>query len=321
MTDISAAAPHPKIPVFRTAYDAYRLGFGAIFSSGKMFRFFVYGSVLWISLVGFEFYNGLSRGQAAARGTLNDGRTLMEEVLLALLFAAAIAAAQAPMCIWLQRKVLLGDTPRKSYLGHLLDPAGIRYAFALFLIQILFLGASLSQSLVIFLLGHNPNNSVELTAAMRADKVFLWGIMLEVLLAYVVAAWLATRLTFLFPEAACERWTGSIRQAFGETKGTATRLFFLFVAILLPIPFLYAVSVLAAAIVFISQYIAGGGSLSAASGSAFMLTFFSSTEMLIALGALALGVALSLVATAAGAARAYQIRVERGLSGAAEVFS
>ena len=51
MTETSVAA-QPKIPVFRTAYDAYRLGIGAIFSSGKMFRFFMYGFVLSIAVVG-----------------------------------------------------------------------------------------------------------------------------------------------------------------------------------------------------------------------------------------------------------------------------
>jgi hypothetical protein len=39
-------AQRPTIPVFRTAYDAYRLERSAIFSSGKAFRFFLYGSVI-----------------------------------------------------------------------------------------------------------------------------------------------------------------------------------------------------------------------------------------------------------------------------------
>jgi hypothetical protein len=176
MADTFAAAPRPTIPVFRTAYDAYRLGIGAIFSSGAMFRYFIYGSVLWISLSGIEFYDSLSRGKAAASGTLNDGRTLIEDVLLALVFAVAIAAAQTPMCVSVQRKVLLGEAPHKYYFAQLLDPIGLRYALVAFLIQALFLCASLSQSLVILLLGHDPNDAPELTAAMRADKVFLWAL-------------------------------------------------------------------------------------------------------------------------------------------------
>ena len=44
-----------EISIWRTAYDAYRLGLGAIFSSGVMFRYFVYGSVMSVTMAGAEF--------------------------------------------------------------------------------------------------------------------------------------------------------------------------------------------------------------------------------------------------------------------------
>src|SRR5215510_5897519 len=68
MTDAFAAAPRPKVPIFRTAYDGYRLGIGAIFGNFAMFRYFVYGSVLWISLIGYEFYDSFSSTTAVMRG-------------------------------------------------------------------------------------------------------------------------------------------------------------------------------------------------------------------------------------------------------------
>ena len=56
MTDIPVAAPHPTVPVFRTAYDAYRLGIGAFFGNSAMFRFLVYGSALSLTILATEYY-------------------------------------------------------------------------------------------------------------------------------------------------------------------------------------------------------------------------------------------------------------------------
>jgi hypothetical protein len=51
------------------------------------------------------------------------------------------------------------------------------------------------------------------------------------------------------------------------------------------------------------------------------MTFFLSPQIIAATFVIWIAVMLAYVALAAAAARAYQIRVERGLSGVAEVFS
>src|SRR5262245_58025305 len=316
MTDAFAAAPRPKVPIFRTAYDGYRLGIGAIFGNFAMFRYFVYGSVLWISLIGYEFYDSFSSTTAVMRG--GAGRPIIGDIIIAILFAVAIAAVQTPMCIALQRRVLLGEAPKQFYFAHLLSQAGSRYLLATFLVQAFFLGASLSQYPVIMLFGHDPTDPVALSTAMSDDPTFLWTVVLELLAAYLAAAWFAVRLTFAFPEIACDRWRGSVWLHLAETKGTNARLFFLFILILLPIPVLYVMLSLIAVIVFVVRHMAAGGD---ATSSDFLINMFSSTEIIVATIVLVLGVAVSWAAVAAGAARAYQIRVERGLSGLAEVFS
>ena len=85
-----------------------------------------------------------------------------------------------------------------------------------------------------------------------------------------------------------------------------------------PSPVLYVVLSLIAIVVFVVRYMAAGGD---ATSSDFLINMFNSTEIIVATIVLVLGVAISWAAVAAGAARAYQIRVERGLSGLAEVFS
>ena len=63
------------------------LGIGAIFSSGVMFRFFVYGSLLWISAIGLEYYDALARARAIMDGNSGADRSLIVDTLVAILFA------------------------------------------------------------------------------------------------------------------------------------------------------------------------------------------------------------------------------------------
>src|SRR5262245_6240800 len=59
MTDTGGRSA-PQIPIFRIAFDAYRLGLGAIFTSARMFRFFLYGLVISAVVVGGIRYFRLS---------------------------------------------------------------------------------------------------------------------------------------------------------------------------------------------------------------------------------------------------------------------
>ena len=100
MTDISAALPRPKIPIWRTAYDGYRLGIGAIFSSGAMFRYFVYGSVSVVTVMGVLFYGSLTMSGLVGQCGVTE-RTLALVVgssfVLGIALSALIAAMQTPM--------------------------------------------------------------------------------------------------------------------------------------------------------------------------------------------------------------------------------
>ena len=110
MTDISATLPRPKIPVWRTAYDGYRLGIGAIFSSGAMFRFFVYGSVSLVAVFGVFLYGNLSMSGLLANASPGSNQTLVigSSFLLGIALYALIAAIQTPLGVAVQRFVLLG---------------------------------------------------------------------------------------------------------------------------------------------------------------------------------------------------------------------
>ncbi len=140
MTDISAALPRPKIPVWRTAYDGYRLGIAAIFSSGAMFRFFVYGSVLSIAVLGAEIYFLFWTPE----NTSEDASNIFA-LLIPFVTYIAMTAVQTPLGIAIQRRVLLGDIPSRSYIAYAVDHRGRNYAFVLLLISGFYFLASLIE--------------------------------------------------------------------------------------------------------------------------------------------------------------------------------
>ena len=130
MTDMTAALPRPKVPIWHTAYDAYRLGIGAIFSSGVMFRFFVYGSVSLLAVFGVFLYGNLSMsGLLANTRSPGSNQTLVigSSFLLGIALYALIAAIQTPMGVAVQRYVLLGDSPKHSYFAYLTGSYGLRF--------------------------------------------------------------------------------------------------------------------------------------------------------------------------------------------------
>ena len=102
-------APSERSPVWRTAYEGYRLGIGAIFSSGVMFRFFVYGSVLSIAVLGVEIYLLVWTAM-----NLSERASDILALLIPLVTYVAMSAVQTPSGIVMQRRILLGDIPSRS---------------------------------------------------------------------------------------------------------------------------------------------------------------------------------------------------------------
>ncbi len=120
----------------------------------------------------------------------------------------------------------------------------------------------------------------------------------------------------MFPAVACDR-PGSWRQSYAETRGTVWPLFAIFLVALLPVA-------LFCMVMFVIPTMAAMGIGDGVSDSAMeqeLLTMLLSPAFIVAYVIAGLGYMLSFVVTAAAAARAYQIRVERGLSRVAEIFS
>lgn len=318
MTDISAGPLRPKIPVWRTAYDGYRLGIGAIFSSGAMFRFFVYGSVLSIAVLGAE-------GYFIFWATMNLSERASDILAIVIAFVGYIAmtAVQTPLGIAIQRRILLGDIPSRSYVAYALDHRGRNYAFVLLLICGFYFLASLIEIPVSLLVYGQPFASAE---ALEEDTTFAaYSTLMSLawIVTIAVASLMSAKCAFMFPAVACDR-PGSWRQAYAETRGIVWALFVIFLVACLPVALLYAVIFAAAFIASLSPMMAELGLGDGVSDSAMeqaMTAMLQSPAFIVACVIAGLGYMLSFVVTAAAAARAYQIRVERGLTGAAEVFS
>jgi len=316
MTDIAAALPRPKIPIWRTAYDAYRLGLGAIFSSGVMFRYFIYGSVMSVTMVGAEFLFSFDQ----SGGTLDFDNNYLNALMIGILSSLILAGVQTPLGIAIQRQILLGDLPQASYFSYASNPPGRRFFVSSLWVYGAYFVAAFVEVPVLAFAGINPLDS-DAVAAAQSDISLSVQLLIAIFCAYLAAAIFSVKLTFRFPEISCERDSGSTWHALTETRGTVIRLFMLFLLISLPIGAIYFGAILVAGFVYISRYIALGGSLTPETIEQIAPEMMSSTEFLIAYAVIACCMAFSFVVIAAGAARAYQIRIERGMSGVAEVFS
>lgn len=323
MTDISATLPRPKIPVWRTAYDGYRLGIGAIFSSGAMFRFFVYGSVSLVAVFGVFLYGNLSMSGLLANASPGSNQTLVigSSFLLGIALYALIAAIQTPLGVAVQRFVLLGDSPKHSYFSYLTGRYGLRFFSVSIAVYAYFCIAGFLYVPIVYLVYRvSPFDPMGFSATLVANPSALTIIMSIWIISYAVASLLATRTSFAFAIAAIDRPGSAIRQGFTETRGTMWRLFFIFFLVFVP-PFLvYMVAGIAAMTSFAAQ--SSSQALPTSDDlESLALNFFLAPPIIAATIVTWIAIMLSQVALAAGAARAYQIRIERGMSGIAEVFS
>jgi len=324
MTDVSASPSRPKIPVWRTAYDAYRLGLGAVFSSGAMFRYFIYGSVLMLGIFAAEIY--LSLVNAGLFSNFVSGRDALSifaiDVAIGLLSYILLAIVQTPLGIAIHRRVLLGDSPKGSYRGYAIGGHGSSFLIASIVIYAAFFAASLAYVPVVFLLyGVNPFDETSFSGLMISHRASILVIMSIWFFAYFAASLLSVKCAFAFPTAACGRLGALLQQSFAETRGSMWRLFFVFLLVFVPVVVVYLVASITAALAYVVPYLTNADAGSVGSGEDMMMGLLLSPHIIIAGLVVFVAVMFSYVAMAAGAARAYQIRVERGLSGVAEVFS
>jgi hypothetical protein len=198
---------------------------------------------------------------------------------------------------------------------------GLRFFWASIAVYAYFYVAGFLYVPIVYLAYHvSPLDPTAFTDTLAANPSIVAFITSIWFISYAVASLLATRTCFAFPIAAVDRPGPAIRQGFAETRGTMWRLFFMSFLIFVP-PFLvYMVAAFAAMISFHAQ--SSGQVLPTPDDvESLAMSFFLSPQIIAATFVIWIAVMLAYVALAAAAAQAYQIRVERGLSGVAEVFS
>ena len=323
MTNVSLGLPRPKIPAWRTAYDGYRLGLRAIFSSGAMFRYFVYGSVTIVIAMGALFYVSFATQGWLSNAAGGMERTLALGVTIAsgYLGYAALAAAQTPLGVVFQRYILLREPPRHPYFAYWASSYGRRFLWASAAVYGYFLVASLIH-VPFFLLfyGTDPFDQIAVSTLFASTPSAMAVLIAIYVSALLCASLLAARSSLAFPIAAADRPGSALRQSFAESRGTMWRLFFVFVLIYAPTFVAYFIALMIIMVTFVIQNPGMVDTVGDPFGAANP-GLFTSPSFIIAVTIALIAFALSQVAMAAAAARAYQIRVERGLSGVAEIFS
>jgi len=226
---------------------------------------------------------------------------------LTLLIYVALTFAVSPYGVAVHRKFLLGESPYGSYLKAL----GRQREKRFFLVSVAVMVVAIVTILVpltttFFLYGAR---SIDFVARAENAKAAL-VISLVAILAFMTACLATVRCAFAFPEIAVDQPGASVRQSLAETRGTTWRLFFLFVLIYVPPLVIY---VAASDIAFFSALQAHSGT--PAAGIFVSWPFIFVYVLMVVLMMLMISV------TAAAASRAYEIRVDRGASGIADVFS
>jgi MFS family permease len=246
----------------------------------------------------------------------------LSAILLGFLGYVVIAAVQAPLGVIVQRHILLGDPPRHSYFAYVTSSYGHRFFKVSIAIYAFFYVAGLVHAPIIYwAYSVSPFDERALTVLMTTNPSSLAVTMLTWFVAFVIAALLSAKSTFAFGAAATDRPGPALRQSFAESRGAMWCLFFTFVLIfILPI-FVYLIAAIVVSTSFViqndDQVRAGADPF----GNLTTMDIALAPQVIIATIVVSTAVMVSYVATAAGAARAYQIRIERGLSGVAEVFS
>ena len=302
---LSVTEAPPRIPIWRTAATAYRQGIGALILDRALFRYFVYSSLAGFAVFAVRIY--LVAIFPWYSLPMPAGTVEIAISALTLLVYVALTFAVSPYGVAVHRKLLLGESPHGSYLralGRRREKQFFLVSVAVMVIAFVTLLAPLATTL--FLYGAR---SIDFIARAENAKAAL-VISLVALLACMTACLATARCAFAFPAIAVDQPGASVRQSLAETRGTTWRLFFLFVLIYVPPLVIY---VAASDIAFFSVLQAHAGTPPA--GMYFSSPFIFVYVLMVIVMMLMVSV------TAAATSRAYEIRVDRGASGIADVFS
>lgn len=306
--------PSLEVPIWRTVIAGYRDGIGALFRDGKLLRYFIYASALTLILIGGQLYVGLDASWMSGPET---PATQTTNLLFGLLVSVAYAIAISPLTVALHRKLLLGETPHELYFAAMLRGTPVRVAAATMAVYGLFFVAEVSTYPIIYIVyGLNPLNTADLAAAYAAQPASALVVTLLTWGGSVFAALISSRFAFAFPAISVNAAGASLRQSYAETRGSTWRLFFIFLLILL-FPFVaFVIATGVASVVFVISNPAAMADPDRV-GEMMML----SPPFLVVYAIAFVLMMVIIVAIGAAAARAYEIRVNRGMTGVAEVFA
>lgn len=205
---------HPKIPIWRTVVAAYRLGIGAVFSNGALFRYFIYASLLSLGILALQLYLTALRLTAITQPQSSSAVAL--SLAGSMLLYVGYAAAICPFAAAVHRRILLGETPRGYYAAAWRKQR--QFLLATIAVYALFFLAPLVSNLAVYLiLGLNPLDPLEMSRAYQARPALVAVVLPLSLATYVLATLIATRFTFAFPSIAIERPDASLRRSYAET--------------------------------------------------------------------------------------------------------
>jgi hypothetical protein len=228
---------------------------------------------------------------------------------------------QTPLGVVFQRHMLLGESPRHPYFAYWAIGYAQRFFWASAVIYGFFFVAGLIQSPIILLLYRtDPFDQVAVSTLFATTPSALLVFLLTYAASVLGASLLAARASLAFPIAAADRPGSALRQSFVESRGAMWRLFFVFALIYAPAFVAYFIAIMIVTVTFVIQ---NPGMVQSGTDpfGAMSPGIFTSPSFIIGAIIGLIAFTLSQVAMVAAAARAYQIRVERGLSGVADVFS
>ena len=306
---------HPTIPIWRTVVAAYRLGIGALFRDGALFRYFIYASLISLVVLSLNFYQVASR--LASMAEPQTPGMVLQSIAVGMLLYVAYAAAVCPYAVAVHRKILLGETPRDYYAAAVMRRTQLRFLLATIAVYAVFFVAPFVNNLSVYLIyGLNPFDAPAISRAYTTRPTIAAVVGILSLLSYVGAALISARLAFAFPSIAIETPNASLRRSLAETRGSTWRLFFIFL-LTFALPFtIFIILYAAASVVFLINH------PELVRSPNMMASAMLYSPPFLAIFATMFIISMAMIAvTAAAAARAYEIRVDRGMTGVAEVFS
>jgi len=316
MDATAATAGRPVVPVWQTAKAAYRLGLGAVFGDFAVFRYFLYAGGLALLVATGHFYLVGVNLKAATAPAADDTMPLLQ-LGAGMLLDAFLAFALTPFGVALHRKILFRESPRGVYFGGAMAPPRRRFFLATLFILAIYQVFALALIPVLYLLyGVNALNTTALASAYRSNHALVTTTALLTYGMIFVMAIIVARCSLLFPAAAMARPGPWFREAIREARGTAARLFWLFVVICIPAIIVFFVAIIGASLAFAVPRLQAHMTPQQMRGEMVLSAPF------LVLYAFMFAVAMLLTAViGAGAARAYEIRTNGDTSRVAEIFS